>query len=223
MTNIGTYDVKSGASGEKAFDADLGERPLFRTMKDVVVQYQANRRQGDAHTKIRSELRGHKAKPWRQKKTGRARHGDRRSPLWRGGATVFGPRNQREWHYHMPRKQRLVALRSALLGKIQDEEVRELSGLNWDEPSARSARKLLNDCAPEGSVLVLLAEPSDTLWRSFRNFPQVSVRTALEVNAYDLLAHKWLLTQEGALDALAERLPAPSRRNSDETQAEAGS
>ena len=81
MASIGTYDVSSGSTGQKDLSADLGDQLLYRTMKDVIVQYQANSRQGDAHTKVRTELAGHKKKPWKQKKTGRARAGDRRSPL----------------------------------------------------------------------------------------------------------------------------------------------
>ena len=208
MANIGTYDVASGSTGEKAFEAELGDRVLYRTVKEAIVQYQANRRQGDAHTKVRTELAGHKKKPWKQKKTGRARAGDRRSPLWRGGATVFGPRNTRRWNYHLPKKQRLVALRSALFGKLQDSEVVELNGMSFDAPSAKSARKVLADCAPKGTVLVLLAEQNENAFLSFRNFPQVSVRTAADANAYDLLAHKWVLAEQGALDVLTARCSA---------------
>ncbi len=205
MAKLTTYEVASGATGEKEFNADLGDQILYRTLKEAVVQYQANRRQGDAHTKVRSELAGHKKKPWKQKKTGRARAGDRRSPLWKGGATVFGPRNTRRWNYHLPRKQRLVALRSALQGKLQDGEVQELSGLAMDAPSAKAARKVLADCAPQGSVLVLLAEANQPAYLSFRNFPQVRVRVATDANAYDLLAHKWVLAQSGALEVLTDR------------------
>jgi large subunit ribosomal protein L4 len=212
MTTLGTYDVANGATGEKEFAAELGDKMLHRTMKEAIVQYQANRRQGDAHVKVRGELAGHKKKPWKQKKTGRARAGDRRSPLWVGGATTFGPRNTRRWSYHLPRKQRLVALRSALMGKLADSEVKELSGLKFDAPSAKSARKVIADCAPKGTVIVLLAERSDATYKSFRNFPQVRVRLASDANAYDLLAHKWVLCQEGALDLLVARCAAGHTR-----------
>ncbi|KAA3608231.1 MAG: 50S ribosomal protein L4 [Planctomycetota bacterium] len=206
MATIHTYDVAKGATGERDLATEaLGTKVLYRTLKEAVVQYQANQRQGDAHTKVRTEIAGHRKKPWRQKKTGRARHGDRRSPLWRGGATVFGPRNKRAWGYQLPRKQRLVALRSALLGKVQDGEVKVLQGLSADKPSAKLARKVLADCAPQGTALVVLVEPDTNLWKSFRNFPQVRVKPAVEVNAYDLLAHKWLLAQEGALEVMEQR------------------
>ncbi|MFQ5747982.1 MAG: 50S ribosomal protein L4 [Planctomycetota bacterium] len=210
MASISTFDLAQGALGKTDFPTEvLGEKVLYRTLKDVVVQIQSNQRQGDAHTKIRSDLRGHKKKPWKQKKTGRARAGDRRSPLWVGGATVFGPRNTRRWTYHLPRKQRLAALRSALLGKIRDGEVIQLRGVLFSEPSSKKARGILARCAPKGSALVLLAQPEEDCWKSFRNFPRVGVGTAAEVNAYDLLAHKWLLAQKGALEALCARFSPP--------------
>lgn len=211
MATVSTYDFGSGALSEREFAADLGDRALNRTLKDAVVQYQANRRQGDAHTKIRGEVSGHTKKPWKQKKTGRARAGDRKSPLWRGGGTTFGPRNTRQWGYHLPKKQRLVALRSSLFGKLQDGEIKEISGLSFVEPSAKTARKLLADLVPHGTALVLLREHDETIWKSFRNFPRVSVRTAADANAYDLLAHKWILAQDGALDLLVERVGPPSK------------
>ena len=206
MSTITTYDFGSGATGEKDFSADLGDAPLYRTMKDAVVMYQSNRRQGDAHVNTRGELQGHTAKPWKQKGTGRARAGDRRSPLWVGGATTFGPRNTRRWYYSLPKRQRNVALRSALLGKLTDGEIIEVSGMSFDAPSSKSARKVLNDCnIAEGSVLVLTATHDDHLYRSFRNFPRVTVMTGADSNAYELLAHKNIIVQEGALEAIVAR------------------
>ena len=206
MVKVPTYDAASGATSEKEYSVEFGEQILYRTMKDAVVQYQSNRRQGDAHTKVRTELAGHAKKPWKQKKTGRARAGDRRSPLWVGGATVFGPRNTRRWTYHLPRQQRNVALRSALAGKLQDGELREVAGLAMSAPSAKAARGLLAKAVEAGSVLVVTAERDENVWKSFRNFPRVDVRTAAETNCYDLLAHKWVLMQEGAMDVLAGRV-----------------
>ncbi len=207
MVSVPTYDVASAKAGKTEVSLALGEQLLYRTMKDAVVMYNSNRRQGDAHTKTRTELAGHAKKPWKQKKTGRARAGDRRSPLWVGGATTFGPRNTRRWVYHLPQRQRLVALGSALQGKLVDNEVQVASGLSFDKPSTKSAQAILDGCAMKGSVLVVLKEQNDTTWRSFRNLARVSVRPASDVNAYDLLAHKWVLAEEGALEVLAARLP----------------
>lgn len=206
MSTITTYDLGSGKTGEREFSADLGEALLYRTMKDAVVMYQSNSRQGDAHVKTRGELQGHTAKPWKQKGTGRARAGDRRSPLWVGGATTFGPRNTRRWYYSLPKRQRNVALRSALLGKLIDREVTEVSGLSFDKPSSKIARQVLQGCnVAKGSVLVLTATHDDNTYRSFRNFPRVTVMTGADSNAYELLAHKNVIAQEGALEAMIAR------------------
>ena len=206
MSTITTYDLGSGKTGEKEFSADLGEALLYRTMKDAVVMYQSNSRQGDAHVKTRGELQGHTAKPWKQKGTGRARAGDRRSPLWVGGATTFGPRNTRRWYYSLPKRQRNVALRSALLGKLIDREVTEVSGLSFDKPSSKIARQVLQGCnVVNGSVLILTATHDDNTYRSFRNFPRVTVMTGADSNAYELLAHKNVIAQEGALEAMVAR------------------
>ena len=206
MSTITTYDLGSGKTGEREFSADLGEALLYRTMKDAVVMYQSNSRQGDAHVKTRGELQGHTAKPWKQKGTGRARAGDRRSPLWVGGATTFGPRNTRRWYYSLPKRQRNVALRSALLGKLNDGELIEVSGLSFDKPSSKIARQVLQGCnVAEGSVLVLTAGHDDNTYRSFRNFPRVTVMTGADSNAYELLAHKNVIAQEGALEAMIAR------------------
>lgn len=205
MSKVATFDVKTGAAGTREFKAKLGSKVLLRTLKDLIVNYQSNQRQSDAHVKTRGELQGNTKKPWKQKHTGRARAGDRRSPLWVGGATTFGPRNKRRWSYALPQRQRLVALRSALAGKLKDSEVHEILNLNWAAPSAKSARKLLADTGCDGSVLVLLDAPNENVWKSFRNFQRVSVTTARETNAYDLLAHKWVLAQQGALESIVGR------------------
>jgi len=206
MGTVLTYDMASAKTGEQEVNVDLGDKVLYKTLKDTVVMYQSNFRQGDAHTKNRSELAGHAKKPWKQKKTGRARAGDRRSPLWVGGATTFGPRNKRNWYYSFPRQMRHVATRSALLGKMMDKELIQVSGLKFEAPSSKAARKVLADNNLTGSALVITTERDSNIWKSFRNFPKVSVRTADEVNAHDLLAHKMVLMQEGALESIIERI-----------------
>ncbi|MDA0666678.1 MAG: 50S ribosomal protein L4 [Planctomycetota bacterium] len=206
MGTVLTYDMSSAKTGEQEVNVDLGDKVLYKTLKDTVVMYQSNSRQGDAHTKNRSELAGHAKKPWKQKKTGRARAGDRRSPLWVGGATTFGPRNKRNWYYNFPRQMRHVATRSALLGKMMDKELIQVSGLKFDAPSSSTARKVLADNNLTGSVLVITAERDSNIWKSFRNFPKVSIRTADEINAHDLLAHKMVLMQEGVLESIISRV-----------------
>lgn len=198
--------------GARAYDASaFGEGVYFRLLKDSVDMFQANQRQGTVKTKIRSEIAFSGKKPWKQKHTGRARAGDKKSPLWRKGGTTFGPR-PRDYSYHMPVQQRRVALRTALCGKFGDGEVGLFDAAGFDAPSAKAARALLAAAgkldyagAPK-RVLVVLAEPNENVWKSFRNFPGVQVKTAAELCAYDVLAGGDVWAEAAALDALAARV-----------------
>jgi len=206
---VRTY--KAGSVGT----AELDERPfldksgkarvLYRTLKDAVVMYQANQRQGTVNTRGRDQVQGSNKKPWRQKHTGRARAGDRKSPIWRGGGIVFGPK-PRDYSYHMPAKQRRVALRSALFGKLQDGEVVVADLGGFAAPSARSARKILTDLGKPRRALVVLAEGDVNVWKSFRNFPGVEVRRAIDLCAHDVIAGGLLVVESAAMEALASRV-----------------
>jgi large subunit ribosomal protein L4 len=183
----------------------FGDKVLYRTLKDAVVMFQANQRQGNAKTKERGEVQGSQKKPWKQKHTGRARAGDRKSPIWRGGGTLFGPKT-RDWSYHMPAKARRVATRTALLGKLQDGEVVIADLGAFANPSAKSARKILADLGRPRRALVVIEKHDEALWKSFRNFPGVAVRTADEVCAHDLVAGGLVIAQSGAMEKLTRRV-----------------
>lgn len=202
---------KAGSVGEVEiderpfFDRSGKDRVLYRTLKDAVVMFQANQRQGNASTKGRSQVRGTNKKPYKQKHTGRARAGDRKSPIWRGGGTVFGPK-PRDFSYHMPSKARRVATRTALYGKMRDGEVviADLGG--WTEPSAKAARKVLVDLGSPRRALVVLPEADVNVWKSFRNFPGVNVKAAIDVCAFDVVNGGLLIVGNAAMEALATRL-----------------
>ena len=183
----------------------FGEKVMHRLLKDAVVMYQANLRLGTAKTKTRAEVHGSHAKPWKQKHTGRARAGDKKSPLWRKGGTIFGP-VPRDFSYHMPAQMRRVALRSAIAGKIKDEElvVAEMPAI--EAPSAKAARKMLLALGAPRRALIVLARPDAGLWKSFRNFPGVKVRTAAELNALDVVSGGLIVAEQAALDDLAARV-----------------
>jgi large subunit ribosomal protein L4 len=199
-------NYKSGKLGEVELDsAPFGDKVLYRTLKDAVVMFQANQRQGTAKVKGRSEVAGSRKKPWKQKHTGRARAGDRKSPIWRGGGTVFGP-HPRDFSYHMPAKARRVALRSALYGKIKDSELVLADIGKFDAPSAKAARKILSDLGTPRRALLVLHAADDNVWKSFRNFPLVSVRTAAELCAHDVVNGGLVIAEKAALTALAERV-----------------
>jgi len=192
---------KAGSVGSVEFDAaPFGDKVLYRTLKDAVVMHQANQRQGNASTKGRSDVRGSNKKPYKQKHTGRARAGDRKSPIWRGGGTVFGPK-PRDFSYHMPTKARRVALRTALSGKLADGELDGFSA-----PSARTARKILGDLGAPRRATVVLAEGNVNVYKSFRNFPGVNVRVASDLCAHDVVAGGLIIAEGGAMDALVARV-----------------
>lgn len=196
----------AGNVGTVEFDeAPFGGKVLYRTLKDAVVMYQANQRQGTASTRGRSQVKGHNKKPYKQKHTGRARAGDVKSPIWRGGGTVFGPK-PRDYSYHMPTKARRVALRSAIAGKIADGELVVADLGEWAEPSSRSARKVLGDLDATRRACVVIAERNDNLYKSFRNFPRVHIRTAAELCAYDVVNGGTIIAEQAALDHLSARV-----------------
>lgn len=197
---------KAGSVGQVEIDeAPFGDKVLYRTLKDAVVMHQANQRQGNASTKGRSQVAGSRHKPWRQKHTGRARAGDRKSPIWRGGGTVFGPK-PRDFSYHMPVKARRVALRTAIAGKLADGEVVVADMGAFSQPSSKAARKILADLGSPHRALIVCAERDDNLYKSFRNFPRVNIRTAAELCAFDVVAGGTIIAQAAAMDQLAERV-----------------
>jgi large subunit ribosomal protein L4 len=201
---------KAGSVGQVEFDeAPFGDKVLYRTLKDAVVMHMANQRQGTAKAKGRSDVRGTNKKPYRQKGTGRARAGDRKSPIWRGGGVVFGP-HPRDFSYHMPAKARRVALRTAIAGKLMDGEVVIADLGEFAVPSARSARKILNDLGTPRRATIVLNERDENVWKSFRNFPGVKVRSASDLCAHDVVNGGVIVTEGAALDALADRVGKPA-------------
>lgn len=197
---------KAGSIGQVEVDeAPFGGKVLYRTLKDAVVMHQANQRLGTVNTRGRAEVSGSNKKPWRQKHTGRARAGDRKSPIWRGGGTVFGPK-PRDYSYHMPKKARRVALRSALAGKLGDGEVVVADLGTFNAPSSKSARKILSDLGTPRRALVVLQARGENVWKSFRNFPGVKIRTGDELCAFDVVSGGLLICEPGVLESVAARV-----------------
>ena len=167
--------------------------------------HMANQRQGTAKVRGRSEVKGTNAKPYKQKHTGRARAGDRKSPIWRGGGTVFGP-HPRDYSYHMPAKARRVALRSALAGKIADGELVIADFGEFSQPSSKAARKILNDLGSPNRACIVISERNTNLWKSFRNFPRVAVRVADELCTFDVVNGGLIIAERGAVDSVSARV-----------------
>ncbi|MFT5058466.1 MAG: large subunit ribosomal protein L4 [Planctomycetota bacterium] len=209
---------KAGNMGEVDFDSSaFGDKILYRTLKDAVVMYQANKRQGTVSTKGRSNVRGTNAKPYKQKHTGRARAGDRKSPIWRGGGTVFGPK-PRDYSYKMPIKARRVALRSSLAGKFADGEVVLADLVGFSKPSSKDARRMLADLGNPRRACIVIEDYDVNIYKSFRNFPGVNIRTADDLCALDVIGGGLIVAQQSALDKVATRVgqSATSRNHSND-------
>ncbi|MFN3486007.1 MAG: 50S ribosomal protein L4, partial [Planctomycetota bacterium] len=190
---------------EKVF----GDKIRKRLLHQVVVIYEANRREGNAHTKTRGEVEGSTRKPWPQKHTGRARAGTIRSPLWVKGGVVFGPR-KREYRLTLTDSMRRAALDSALLGKIRDKEVSVIEGVEFSKPRTREMAGLLRRIGLTRTVLLALPQAERNVYLSARNLRDVTVRPVQELNAYEVLRHKNLLLTRAALEALLARRKAPA-------------
>ncbi len=171
---------------------------------EVVIAMQSNARAGTAHTKDRSEVRGGGAKPWRQKGTGRARHGSRRSPIWTGGGVTFGPRNEKDYTKKINRNVRAKALASILSRKHADGEILFVDTLNFDAPKASEAKKVLDALGgikgkeaiankKQNAALIVLTERDENTEKSFRNFGNVLATQAKDVNPVELLTYKYVI------------------------------
>jgi len=205
VIKLPVYDEDGKAVDRVEFDESVLGRYVHRQLlHQAVVMYEANKRVGTANAKKRDEVSHSGAKPWRQKGTGRARQGDRRSPIWRGGGAAWGPR-PRDYRQDLPKKARRRALRSALLSKFKDNEVTVIRELSFDEPKTKRMARILEKLGIEGWCLVAPKERSDALYRSVRNLRRTRILPLADLNAYEVLrAGRLLLTRE-ALEALPER------------------
>ncbi|HXY53095.1 MAG TPA: 50S ribosomal protein L4 [Nitrospirota bacterium] len=169
----------------------------------AVVNQLANRRAGTASTKNKALVSGGGKKPWKQKGTGRARAGSSRSPLWRHGGTVFGPM-PRDYSYSLPKKAKRAALVEALASKINENKLILVDSLDIAEPRTKLASSLLANLGVQENVLVLIKAKNENLTLAARNIPTVKVLRLANINVYDVLKYRHLITTQDALDALQE-------------------
>ena len=185
-------------------EAVFGAEVKPHLLHEVVVWQLAKRRAGTACTKIRKEVRGGGRKPWRQKGTGRARAGSRRSPLWRGGGTTFGPK-PRDYNYNVPKKVKKAALRSALSSKLGEEKLTVLRGFDLESIKTKDFVAVLSNLAAD-NCLVVIPSADEMVEKSGRNVPLVKVLRAEGLNVYDILKHDRLLLLESAVAGIEEAL-----------------
>jgi large subunit ribosomal protein L4 len=203
--------TKSGAVTlpEVAFAQPTNTDLLHQTVKTL----QHRERRVLAHTKTRGEVRGGGKKPWRQKGTGRARHGSSRSPIWRSGGVTFGPRRDRNFSLTLPKQMRRRSLALALSEKARAEQIAVLESLNLQEVKTKFfaaamtavANSAFGEGAAKKSLLLVTSEYNPALARASRNLKNVSLVSAAAVNALDILSAQYLLVTEDALAVLAGR------------------
>ena len=186
--------VKHTEISEQVFGVPFNEAVVHQ----AVVRQRANARQGTANTKTRSEVAGSGRKLYRQKHTGLARAGNRKSPLRRGGGVTFGPK-PRSYRQAMPKKMRQLALRCVLSAKARDGELKVLEQLELDEPRTKEMAKILSALEVDSSSLIVTDEPKENVIKSARNLTRIKTMPANLINVIDISSHKMLLMTEAAV------------------------
>jgi large subunit ribosomal protein L4 len=204
MLAIDVVDIHKQKVRSIELDASVfGADPNEALVHSAVVMQQACMRQGTASTLTRGEVSGSGKKPWKQKHTGRARAGSIRSPVWRHGGTVFGPR-PRSYSLAMPKKQYRAALRSALSSKFREGAILVVSGFSVQEPKTRMLAKMLAQLGLSKKTLIVTGAEGADLDRAVRNLAGVMIVRAGDLNVYDVLRHDSILIFERELPRIQE-------------------
>jgi large subunit ribosomal protein L4 len=207
MALVDVYNVNKEKVGEVDLKEDIfGVEVKSYLLHEVVVWQRACRRAGTASTKTRGEVSGGGHKPWRQKGTGRARVGSNRSPVWRGGGTVFGPR-PRSYAYSLPKKVRRAALKMALSSKLANGQLVVLEDYPFSAPKTKEFMQVMKKFDLE-KVLFITSEGHEALELSARNVPYVQVLPTAGLNVYDILRYDHLVLLSPAVAAIEARLTA---------------
>ena len=205
MPTVAVYDMTNNKVGdielnEEIFGVEINEGLVHQAL----VMQMASWRRGTHSTKTRSDVRGGGRKPWRQKGTGRARAGSRRSPLWRGGGTIFGP-HPRDYSFTMPRKQRRLALKCVLTDKLNEGNLIVLDTLEFDEPKTKKFVELQKTFGVDTcKSLFITSELIDNVTRSSRNLQNTKAIAALQLNVYDILNSEKLFLTKAAVAKIEE-------------------
>ena len=203
MASVSVYN-KEGKEVEKidlndsVFAAPVNEHLVHMA---VVLQL-ANKRQGTQKAKTRSEVRGGGRKPWRQKGTGHARQGSTRSPQWTGGGVVFAPK-PRDYSFKMNKKEKRIALLSALSSKVADNKIVVLDAFNLDEVKTKKFAEVMSNLKVDKALVVIEGENKNVVL-SGRNIPTVKVSATNEINTYDVLKYETLVVTKAAVEKLEE-------------------
>lgn len=204
--NLDIYDCKGAVVGayelqDSCLEMDKGTQAVH----DCVVAFLAGQRAGTACTKTRGEVRGSGAKPWRQKGTGRARVGSVRSPIWRHGGVIFGPK-PRSFAKKVNKKVRTLALKRAFSDRVSDNVVSVLNAFELAEPKTKAALAIFQNLKVDGTVMMVVKDYDEMVDRATGNLPNVLVIKASTVNVYQLLYFQKIVFTKDAMDEFLQRL-----------------
>ena len=206
MTKLSINNLK----GEKVSDITLNSEVFGIEVNELamkkMVRLQLNAsRQGTAKVKTRSEVSGGGRKPWKQKGTGRARQGSIRAAQWRKGGIVFGP-TPRDYSFKINRKERVLALKSALVSKLNEKKLMVIDNLKLDNFKTKTGVELLNNLKIDGKVLFVASEEAENLYKATRNLNNVLVLFPDEINVYDILNADYVVFDEASIKMVEEAL-----------------
>ena len=204
MSSIDVLDMQ----GKKVSTLELNDAIFNKEVNEalihtVIVNYLANQRQGTQSTKTRSEVSGGGRKPWRQKGTGRARHGSTRSPIWVKGGIALGPK-PRSYKYKLNKKEKQNAIKMILSAKLADNKIIVLNELNLTEVKTKAVVNVMKNVNAEGRTLLLLPERNETIFKSARNIEKMHISNVDVLNAYELLNNKQIVMTVDAVKKLEE-------------------
>ena len=205
MPKVKVYNTKAEVVGQTTLsDEVFGCEYNEALIHQVVVAYNNNQRQGTKSALLRSEVRGHAKKPWRQKGTGRARQGSSKSAQWKGGGIIFAPK-PRDFSQKINKSMKVAAFKSAISAKLADSEVVVLDAINLEQPKTKLVQEILNNFKVDGkNVMFVLQEKDATVLRASNNIPNLKVTYADVLGTYDIVANSKLYITKDAIKKLEE-------------------
>ncbi|MDD3220847.1 MAG: 50S ribosomal protein L4 [Clostridia bacterium] len=202
MANVSVYNIEGNQVGEiELNDAVFGVEVNEHLLHMAVVNHLAAKRQGTQSAKTRSEVRGGGKKPWRQKGTGHARQGSTRAPQWTGGGVVFAPK-PRDYSFKLNKKERRIALKSALSSRVADNKIIVLDAFNMDEIKTKNFKAVMD--ALKVSKALVVVDDNKNVILSARNIPEVKTASTNTINVYDILKYDTLVLTQDAVATIQE-------------------
>lgn len=183
-----------------------------QALRDFIIAYQANQRQGNACTKTRSNVSGGNRKPWKQKGTGMARHGSRRSPIWVGGGVAFGPK-PRNFSKKITQKVKTLAFKRALIDRALDQDINLIESFYIDKPKTKIFNKIIFNIFPKGKILIVDKSIHNNIYLAAKNISRISICNDSSLNAWELIRFKKILFSEQAFQCILNRFEYQTDRN----------